>query len=325
MESYLVYLVARLALGAARCLPRSQAIRILNILASLTYRLDSFHRHIARTNLTIAFPELTVSEHDDIARRSFQNTARNLLEVSQMQRLNQENIGRLVEYDTQFGLNNFEAARSLHRGIIYLTGHFSAWELLPTAHALHGHPLSFVTRPLDNEPFERYLIKVRELAGNRVIYKKHSARHILEKLKNDGAVGILMDQNTSLQEGIFADLFGLPAATSTSIALLALRTEAAVLPGYLSPRPEGRYAIKFLPPVDLVDTGETNRDVALNTQKFNKILEGIIREQPGTWLWGHRRWRYQPEGAPDLYRLSTDELRAFCASRARKAADETGL
>lgn len=242
-----------------------------------------------------------------------------------MRRLNNENIGGLVEYDSLFGLNNFELAQSPRRGILYLTGHFSAWELLPTAHALHGHPLSFVTRPLDNAPLERYLLNIRELAGNRVIYKRNSARQILEKLKNAGAVGILMDQNTSLQEGVFADFFGLPAATSTSIALLALRTDAAVLPGYLTPRPEGRYAIKFLPPVDLIRTGDTNRDVALNTQKFNQILEGIIRTQPETWLWGHRRWRYQPEGTPDLYQLSASELRVFCARNARKTADATGL
>lgn len=235
MESYLVYLISRLTLSAVRLLPREGAIRVLDALASLAYRLDSFHRRIARVNLVIAFPDLSEREHDEIARKSFQNTARNLLEVSRMPRLTRETIGNVVQYDPEFGLNNFEMARARGKGILYLTGHFSAWELLPTAHALHGYPLSFVTRPLDNVPLERYLIKIRQAAGNQVIYKRNSARHILEKLKAGGAVGILMDQNTSLNEGVLADLFGLPAATSTSIALLALRTEAPVLPGYLSP------------------------------------------------------------------------------------------
>jgi KDO2-lipid IV(A) lauroyltransferase len=306
-------------MSAVRRLSRSVAIRALDAVASLTYRLDAFHRHIAHVNLTIAFPELSAGERDEIARKSFQNTARNLLEVSQMPTLTRENIGELVQYDPQLGLNNFERARARRRGILYLTGHFSAWELLPTAHALYGYPLSFITRPLDNAPLEAYLHRIRELAGNQAICKKDSVRHILEKLKAGGAVGILMDQNTSLQEGIFADLFGLPAATSTSLALLALRTEASVLPGYLSPQAGGRYRIKFLPPVDLIHTGDTNRDVALNTQQFNRILEDIIREQPETWLWGHRRWSYQPEASPDLYHLSLDELRGFLARRSRKA------
>jgi KDO2-lipid IV(A) lauroyltransferase len=215
-------------------------------------------------------------------------------------------------------LNNFESARSRGKGILYLTGHFSAWELLPTAHALHGYPLSFVTRPLDNTRLEKYLCGIRQLPGNQVIYKRNSARHILEKLKSGGDVGILMDQNTSLNEGILSDLFGLPAATSTSVALLALRTDAAVLPGYISPAADGRYAIKFLPAVDLVRTGDTNEDIYRNTQLFNQILERIIREQPDTWLWGHRRWKNQPEGVPDLYSLSPRDLRAFLQKNRRQ-------
>jgi KDO2-lipid IV(A) lauroyltransferase len=90
-----------------------------------------------------------------------------------------------------------------------------------------------------------------------------------------------------------------------------------VLPGYLYPKPEGRYTIKFLPPVELIRTGETNRDISVNTRRLNQILEGIIREQPDTWLWGHMRWKYQPEGTPDLYRLSPADLRAYLAQNAQ--------
>jgi KDO2-lipid IV(A) lauroyltransferase len=324
LGSYIVYLVSRLALSSVGHMRRSHALRLLDFLASLTYRLDPVHRDIARVNLTIAFPELSCREQEEITRRSFQSSARNLLEVSHMPDLTSKNIRSLVQYDSRLGLNNYEIARSHRKGILYLTGHFSAWELLPKAHALYGYPLSFVTRPLDNEPLERYLFHIRQMAGNRVIYKRDSARHILKVLKTEGAVGILMDQNTSLQEGIFADFFGLPAATSTSIALLALRTEAPVLPGYLTPEAGGCYTIKFLNPVDLSRTGDTALDIAVNTRRLNAILEGIIREQPGTWLWGHKRWKYQPEGCPDLYGLSERELRAYL-TRAAAARQNAAL
>ena len=321
MKSYPVYLAARMALGTVRRLRRATAARWLDALSTLAFRLDSVHRRIAFTNLTIAFPELARAGHEAIALGSFQSSARNLLEVSHIPRLTSANIGGLVHYDPDCGLNNYELARSGQKGILYLTGHFSAWELLPAAHALYGHPLSFITRPLDNAPLETYLHHIREMAGNRVIYKKNSARRILETLKHAGEVGILMDQNTGLQEGVFADLFGLPAATSTSIALLALRTDAAVLPGYLTPAPEGRYAIKFLEPVELIRTGDTARDIERNTGRFNHILERIIREQPGTWLWGHKRWKYQPEGSPDLYALSLNDLRIFLEKRSHSRTD----
>ncbi len=316
MESYLVYLVARAAFAFFRALPRRIAVWILDSLAALSYYIDARHRHIAQVNLVIAFPELSERKRKSIARRSFQNVARNLLEISRLPDLSKKNISSLVQYDAECGLNNFEAARARGKGILYVTGHFSAWELLPAAHALHGHPLSFVTRPLDNAHLEQYMVRVREAAGNEVLAKKRSARQILERLNAKGAVGILMDQNTSLQEGVFANLFGLPAATTASVALLALRTDATVLPGFLTPAKNGSYLIKFLPPVSLIRTGDKDRDVRLNTELFNSVMEKIIRSQPDSWLWGHRRWKNQPaENPQDIYGLSRKDLTAFLAQK----------
>ena len=295
-----------------RILPRTLGVWLIKIIATCAYWLDGRHRHIARVNLRIAFPELSYKERSRIARISFQNAAMNLLEVSRLSSLSRTNIASLVDYDSKQGLNNYWAAQSKGKGILYLTGHFSSWELLPTAHALHGYPLSFITRPLDNLPLERYLLRIRESKGNQVIGKKNSARQILKTLKSGRSAGILMDQNSSLQEGMFVDFFGLPAATSTSVALFALRTDAPILPGYLTPLRSGRYKIKFLPPIEVVRTGNKDRDLEVNTRKLNEVLEGIIREQPESWLWGHKRWKYQPQGnPPDLYRLGSFELREF--------------
>ncbi len=315
MESYFIYLVCRVALALLSVLPRSVAETLVDVLAAATYHLDARHRRIADVNLSIAFPELGSGERMRIARRSFQYTGRNLLEISRMRKLDARTISRLVTYDGQCGLNNYEAAAATGKPLLYLTGHFSAWELLPVAHALYGFPLSFVTRPLDNPHLEKFVVTVRESCGNRVISKKDSARRILEHLKAFRPVGILMDQNTSLQEGVFADFFGIPAATSTGLALFALRRDAVVLPGYLTPPHNGQYLIKFLPPLELVRTGDMTRDIALNTARFNEVLEGIVREQPDSWLWGHMRWKLQPRGNPqNLYALDEEELHRFLAT-----------
>lgn len=312
MDTYFVYILVRLAIHFFRLVPRPLGIVLIRLLATIVYYFDFRHRHIADVNLRIAFPELSGRERTRIARKSFQNTGMNLLEISRMTSLTPESIGNLAGYDPVFGLENYRAALAKGKGILYLTGHFSSWELLPTAHALHGYPLAFITRPLDNAPLEKYLLKIRESKGNRVISKKNSARHILKSLAAGATAGILMDQNTSLQEGIFVDFFGIPAATSTSVALFALRTDAPVLPGYLTPLRRGRYTIKFLPPMEVVRTGDMSRDLEINTRRFNEVLEQIIREQPESWLWGHKRWKLQPEGNPqDLYSLPTPELEDF--------------
>jgi KDO2-lipid IV(A) lauroyltransferase len=319
MKSYSIFLVARFIIALLRYLPRSVAAPMLDALVAMVYRCDGFHRHIARVNVKIAFPELPSHECDRIARRSFQCVGRNLLEISRLPLLTKDNVSSLVEYDSDAGLNNYEEARSRGKGILYLTGHFSAWELLPAAHALYGHPLDFVTRPLDNVFLERYLFRLRQSTGNRVIYKKDSARRILLSLKSGGSVGILMDQNTGTFDGIFSEFFGIPATTITSAALFALRTDATVLPGYLTPMKDNRYRIKFLPPHDLIRTGDMEQDIRLNVKAFNEILEKIIREQPESWLWGHKRWKYQPpENPQNLYSLSADELDAFLAARQKR-------
>jgi KDO2-lipid IV(A) lauroyltransferase len=318
LASHFVYLLARLILAFFRIIPRFIGICIIRILAGCVYSFDLRHQRIARINLNIAFPELSNRERNRIARISFQNAAMNLLEISRLASLSRNRIPSLVAYDMIHGLKNYHAASAKGKGILYLTGHFSSWELLPAAHALYGHPLSFITRPLDNAPLERYLLKIRESKGNRVLYKKNSARQILRTLNSGGAVGILMDQNTDLQEGIFVDFFGIPAATSTSVALFALRTDSPVLPGYLTPLHRGRYTIKFLPPMEMIRTGDRNHDVQVNTKRLNQVLETMVREQPETWLWGHKRWNYQPAGnPPDLYALSPEELSEFL-ERSRK-------
>ena len=310
--SYMIYALVRSATFTLRILPRPLGAATIKILATGAYYLDSRHRHIARVNLKIAFPALSQPARNRIARMSFQNTAMNLLEISRLPDLTPGNISSLVTYDSEFGLNNYQTACAKGKGVLYLTGHFSAWELLPAAHALHGYPLSFITRPLDNAFLDRYMRRLRETKGNRVITKKNSARPILKSLKSKGTAGILIDQNTSLQEGLFVDFFGVPAATTTGMAFLALHTGAPVLPGYLTPTRNGRYTIKFLPPIEVLRTGDMQRDLEAATRKFNEILEQIIREQPESWLWGHKRWKYQPPGnTQNLYKLSQPELEQF--------------
>ncbi len=325
MESYFVYIVARIFLALLRHVPRRLAIPLLDFIAILTYWVDWKHRKIARVNLSIAFPELSLDARDRIGWQSFQNTARNLLELSRLDRFSSKNISSIVRYDPEFGLQNYLAAKATGKPILYLTGHFSAWELLPAAHALNGYSLSFVTRPLDNPALEHYLRRLRQASGNKVIPKKNSARTILECLKAGEPVGILMDQNTTPQEGIFVTLFGVPAATSTSLALFALRTEALIVPGFLTPmQDDGRYTIKFLPPMDLIRTGDMSQDLRVNTQRINRVLERIIRAYPESWLWGHKRWKNQPEGnPPDLYQLSPEELRRFLEQQ-RSFKNKTG-
>src|SRR2546426_3424352 len=155
-----------------------------------------------------------------------------------------------------------------------MTAHFGAWELSSFAHAVYGFPLKFIVRPIDNPRIEQLISSYRTLSGNIPIERRRAGRDILKALKQNEAVGILFDQNTTRSEGVFADFFGIPAATTPAIATLALRTGAAVVPGFLIwDETLGRHRLRLDPPVDLIETGDLSYDVVENTKMFNKILE----------------------------------------------------
>jgi KDO2-lipid IV(A) lauroyltransferase len=183
-----------------------------------------------------------------------------------------------------------------------MTAHFGAWELSSFAHAVYGYPLKFVVRPIDNPRVEKLISDFRTSSGNTAIQRRSAAREILQALRRNEAVGILFDQNTTQSEGVFAEFFGIPAATTPSIALFALRTGASVVPGFLVwDESLGKHRLRLDPPVNLTDTGNLENDVLENTKLFNKILEDYIRKYPDQWLWIHRRWKTRPPGQPPLY------------------------
>jgi len=178
----------------------------------------------------------------------------------------------------------------------------SAWELAPFAHALYGYPLHFLVRPIDNPRVDALINRYRCFSGNRPIEKNRSARVMLSVLNQGGTVGLLMDQNTSPEEGVFVDLFGIPACTSSGLARIAQRTEAAVVPGFLFWDDAMRkYRLRFEPAVELVRTGDTEQDVRENTARFNRVIEDYIRRHPGQWLWVHKRWKTRPPGEQPFY------------------------
>ena len=132
--------------------------------------------------------------------------------------------------------------------------------------------------------------------------RRNASRDILKALRNNETVGILMDQNTVREEGVFADFFGIPAATTPAVATFALRTGAAVIPGFLIwDEALQKHRLRFDPPLKLIQTGDRARDILENTRMFNRVLEGYVRKNPDQWLWIHRRWKTRPEGNAPLY------------------------
>jgi KDO2-lipid IV(A) lauroyltransferase len=138
--------------------------------------------------------------------------------------------------------------------------------------------------------------------GNRVVHKDDFARGLLVAMRQGDTVGILMDTNMTPPQGVFVPFFGVLACTASGLARVALRTGAAVLPGFLVwEAAEGKYVLHFGPEFALAETGDDERDVLENTARFTSAIEVFVRRYPEQWLWVHRRWKTRPEGEAPLY------------------------
>jgi KDO2-lipid IV(A) lauroyltransferase len=247
----------------------------------------------------MAMPDLSPEERVSIIKGVFRNIGRLLGEFSQFPKITPESINRLVDYD---GLENYRNAADKGGGVLLLTGHVGAWELCAFAHGKYGHPLSFLARPLDNPLIDLLVNGYRELAGNRTIDKNRSVKPVLETLKRGGNVGLLIDVNVLSDQGVFVDFFGIPACSTTGLAVFALRSEAPVVPGFLIWDEQlKKHRLRFEPEIPLIRTGDFKEEVRLNTAQYTRVIEEYARRYPDQWLWIHKRWHTRPEGDPDLY------------------------
>jgi len=299
MRDWIEYASAWTGLKILGLLPRGAARLVGASFAAAAYAIRTPLRRAAEFNLQVAFPDWTEGQQKKVIRRMIQQIGWMAAEFSQFPKYMGAGIERIVELE---GAENFEAACRRGKGVLFLTGHMSAWELAPFAHALYGHPLHFLVRPIRNRRVDRLINSYRCLSGNQPIEKNKSARAILKVLQEGGTVGVLSDHNTSLEEGVFVDFFGIPASTTSGLARIALRTDAAVVPGFLCWDYERKmYRLRFEPAVELSRSGNEEKDVVENTARFTRVIENYIREHPDQWLWVHKRWKTRPAGAKPLY------------------------
>lgn len=295
LEYWLVQAVAR-PLG---WLPRRLARCLSGVLTFTIYRCLVRLRRVGMRNLQLALPELSPSEHTRILQGVYRHLGWQLVEFCRMTRYTPENTRGWIRTD---GLEHYLAAQGRGKGVLIVTGHLGAWELSSFYHSLTGHPMAMVIRPLDNRRLDEFVNGIRCLHGNRVLPKDDFARGLLRAMRAGETVGILMDTNMTPPQGVFVRFFGMEACTASGLARVALKTGAAVLPGFMLWEPaERQYVLHFGPELEFKRTDHAETDIVAATQQCTAAIEDWIRRYPDQWLWIHRRWKTRPVGEPGLY------------------------
>jgi KDO2-lipid IV(A) lauroyltransferase len=289
----------RFAVGAVGLLPRSMARAVGAGIGWLLWRTLGRLRRVGAENLRRSFPEKSEGEREAILRGVYRSLGWQIGEFCKMRGYTAEQASRFIRYD---GLEHYLAAREKGRGVLVLTGHLGAWELSSYYHSLVGYPMSLVIRRLDNPLVDKFVNDLRCLHGNRVIHKDDFARGLLTAMHHGETVGILMDTNMTPPQGVFVPFFGVEACTATALARIAMKSGAAVVPGFLLwEASERRYVLRFGEELALVKTGDAAADVVANTALFTATIEQYVRRYPEQWLWLHRRWKTRPAGEERLY------------------------
>lgn len=299
LRQALEFAVAWLFIHVLRALPRRMARAAGVVIAVIAYVSHGRLRRVGRRNLELAFPEMPTSQRAAVLREEYRHLGWLLAEFCQMSTYTRETASLFIRTE---GLDHYLGARDRGKGVFVLTGHLGAWELSSFYHSLAGYPMGMVIRRLDNPLVDSLVNSIRCQHGNRVLHKDDFARGLIGAMRAGETVGILMDTNMTPPQGLFVPFFGIEACTASGLARVALKTGAAVLPGFLLwEEPERQYVLRFGPELTLADSGDSEADAASNTALFTAVIEETIRQYPSQWLWMHRRWKTRPPGEPPLY------------------------
>jgi KDO2-lipid IV(A) lauroyltransferase len=268
--------------AAARLLPMGAVLGAGTLLGRAFYVLDRAHRRLAIKNLRAAFPVRSEAECRAIARQMFSHFGRLLAALLKFSTMRPDQMLARVEFA---GEERVVQAHGKGRGVLLFTGHFGFWEI---------NPMAVLARPLDNPLLHNLLESVRKGTGNAVIYRRGAIRRVLRALAANQAVAFLIDQHMQPADAVYVDFFNRPAATTSALAALALRTGAPVVPVFALPLPGGRFRMVYEHAVE-PPRGDDEDAIREFTQRCTDVLEMYVRRHPELWLWMHRRWRDVPE------------------------------
>jgi KDO2-lipid IV(A) lauroyltransferase len=289
LETVLLWLTG----SVFRMLPMRSGHKLGRMIGRMGFYLASGRRRLTMDNLKMALGgELSDREIMETALGSFEHLGMNVAEFFNLPSLNRENIGSHTFVE---GEVNLLEALDYGKGVLVLSSHLGNWDMLSTGLALRGYPAALITKVSRSEALNRIWMKYRRDLGIGLFMGRGTMKETIRHLRKGGMVGFALDQNARRREGIFVPFFGHEACTITSLALLARRTGAPVVPIFTYREGDVHHIVIEKP--FLHDDGlEADADILERTRIYTQWTEKIIRLHPEQWTWLHNRWKTRPKG-----------------------------
>ena len=277
-------------------LPKPAIDRTLDVLSTFAYRFSKKHQKIINTNLDLAFDNMLNKQvKDKIGIHTFYNLLQVIIGIIKRDKVSKEELLNDLTFVNEDILLN---ALKKNKKIIFITGHYGNWELIPPALTTKFNiALSIIGRKLDSPVMDKILVSKREKFNVKMIYRQGAIKHAINALKHDSAVGLLLDQHLGMQKGgIEVNFFNHKVYQSPAASVLGRLTDAAIIPLFISTNDYKKYTLTFYPALPIIKTAQKEDDIKQMTQAQSDIIEKVIRNKPNEWFWVHKRWKgFYPE------------------------------
>jgi len=289
-----VYLALRGLWALLGCLQLSIARRALEAVGAGFARFDRRHRSVVRENLEIAFPSMDAVVQREIVAASFRNWGRIGAEA-----IHCDEVIAGVEGDPDWRsvAAAVEEGLASGRGLLLLTAHIGNFEMLARIFGSRIAAVAVFHRPLGIAEVDAFLVRERRRRGVTTLGRGAAVREAMRILAAGGCVALPLDQNQREGRGIFVDVLGRPACTSTVLARLSLASGAPVLPVFAVWNGESTSPVigeLIEAPVPRPSLAEREIVLRALTIRYSAEIDRVIRRFPHQWNWAHRRWKTRP-------------------------------
>jgi len=270
-------------------LPYSLQKMFIVFLAKIASLIDTKRKKIIKANLDLSIKgEISKETYQEVLNHCHKNLGLVLLQVLRSSRLSIEDLGKSVSFENRHYIDD---AIKEGKKIIIVSAHYGNWELGATAVGALIHPITSIHKKMNDDYFDKYLLRSRTKFNMTMIEKKGAIRHLVKAIKNNEIITMMIDQNVNPKDGIYVDFLGAKATQSAAPAFLARKFDALIIPILINTTPEKENIITVFEPIITAKTDNEEKDILESTQAQADLLAKVVREHPKPWFWCHKRWK----------------------------------